>query len=159
MRTGNEERHECPTGRACAASGAQSQRTHGRQPERRYSLLRPASVCGLSARHFARAFRQSTGLSPHRWLMQLRIERARELLAARDFSLTEIALACGFADQSHFRRVFTATTGMSPACLEPHQRRVGCSDQKREPDGPKRYVTPKVKPRGFRVWFSLVMLL
>jgi transcriptional regulator GlxA family with amidase domain len=72
------------------------------------SLLRLAAECGLSARHFARAFRQSTGLSPHRWLIQYRVERARELVADRRLSLIEIALICGFADQSHFTRAFTA---------------------------------------------------
>jgi AraC family transcriptional regulator len=78
------------------------------------SLLRLAAECGLSARHFARAFRQSTGLSPHRWLIQHRVERARGLLADRRLSLTEIALVCGFADQSHFTRTFTGIVGTSP---------------------------------------------
>jgi len=55
-----------------------------------------------------------TGLSPHRWLMKRRAERARELLFNRGLSLTEIALTCGFADQSHFTRVFTAVFGTSP---------------------------------------------
>jgi transcriptional regulator GlxA family with amidase domain len=44
------------------------------------SLLRVATACGLSARHFTRAFRQSTGLSPHRWLIEYRVERAKGLL-------------------------------------------------------------------------------
>jgi AraC-like DNA-binding protein len=78
------------------------------------SLSRLATECGLSVRHFARAFRQSTGLSPHRWLIECRIERAKELLLDRRLSLTEIALICGFADQSHFTRAFTATVGISP---------------------------------------------
>ncbi len=79
------------------------------------SLLRLADECGLSVRHFTRAFRQSTGLSPHRWLMRHRVDRARMLLAeSRGLSLTEVALICGFADQSHFTRVFTAMAGISP---------------------------------------------
>lgn len=78
------------------------------------SLVRLATECGLSSRHFARAFRQSTRLSPHRWLMKCRVERARELLAKGGLSLTEIALTCGFADQSHFTRAFTAFFGTSP---------------------------------------------
>ena len=78
------------------------------------SLLQLAEECGLSARHFARAFRQSTGVSPHRWRMQYRVERARVLLAGRNLSLTQIALLCGFADQSHFTRAFTAIAGISP---------------------------------------------
>jgi AraC family transcriptional regulator len=78
------------------------------------SLADLAEECGLSARHFSRAFRQSTGLSPHRWMSQHRIERARELLTQARLSLTEISLICGFADQSHFTRVFTAFVGTSP---------------------------------------------
>lgn len=76
-----------------------------------------AKECGLSVRHFARAFRQSTGLSPHRWRMQYRVERARELLSEWKLPLTEIALMCGFADQSHFTRTFTAIVGTSPGAL------------------------------------------
>jgi AraC-like DNA-binding protein len=75
------------------------------------SLHRLAAEFGLSARHFTRAFRQSTVLSPHRWLIQHRVERARELLADRRLSLTEFALICGFADQSHFTRSSTAIIG------------------------------------------------
>lgn len=59
------------------------------------SLQRLATECGLSSGNFARAFRQSTGLSPHRWLMKCRAERAREPLAEHGLSLTEIALTSG----------------------------------------------------------------
>lgn len=77
-------------------------------------LSRLAGECGLSTRHFTRAFRRSTGISPHRWLLKYRVDHARELLNNRGLSLPEIALACGFADQSHFTRVFTAMVGVSP---------------------------------------------
>ncbi len=77
-------------------------------------LSRLADECGLSVRHFARAFRVSTGASPHYWLLQRRVEHAREMLCSRAMSLADIALACGFADQSHFTRVFTAMVGVSP---------------------------------------------
>jgi len=77
-------------------------------------LQRVAAECGLSVRHFARAFRQSTGVPPRRWLQQQRIERARGLLRDRALSLTEIAHACGFADHSRFSRAFSATMGMTP---------------------------------------------
>ncbi len=78
------------------------------------SLSRLAVECGLSVRHFTRAFRQSTGTPPHRWLLRKRVERAQELLRDSRWPLAEIALACGFADQSHFTRVFTAMVGTSP---------------------------------------------
>lgn len=77
-------------------------------------LSRLAAECGLSVRHFARAFRRSTGVPPHRWLLNHRAERARELLSNRALSLAEVAMACGFADQSHFTRVFRGIMGISP---------------------------------------------
>lgn len=77
-------------------------------------LSRLGAACGLSVRHFARAFRQSTGIPPHRWLRKHRIERAMELMNSRALPLADIALSCGFADQSHFTRVFTALVGTSP---------------------------------------------
>jgi AraC-like DNA-binding protein len=78
------------------------------------SLADLANDCGLSASHFSRAFRQSTGQSPHQWLQQRRIELAKSLLHDRNLSLSEIGLSCGFADQSHFTRVFAALVGVSP---------------------------------------------
>ena len=78
------------------------------------SLIALATECGLSVRHFARAFRQSTGTAPHRWLLEQRIDRARDLLRNSSLSLADVALACGFADQSHFTRVFTRSVNMSP---------------------------------------------
>lgn len=77
-------------------------------------LARLAAECGLSARHFARAFRQSTGVPPHKWLLRRRVDHARELLVNPALSLSDIALSCGFADQSHFTRVFKAVVGVSP---------------------------------------------
>jgi AraC-like DNA-binding protein len=77
-------------------------------------LGRVAEECGLSVRHLARAFRQSTGVPPHRWLLNRRVERAKELLPNSNLSLSDVALACGFGDQSHFTRTFTAAVRLSP---------------------------------------------
>jgi AraC family transcriptional regulator len=77
-------------------------------------LAEIATACGLSPGHFARAFRRSTGLAPHAWLLKARVEYAMTLLRQADSSLSEIALSCGFADHSHFSRVFTRQTGQSP---------------------------------------------
>lgn len=77
-------------------------------------LSRVAMECGLSVRHFSRGFRLSTGMPPHRWLLKHRLERARDLLRSRALSLSDVAALCGFADQSHFTRAFTATMGVSP---------------------------------------------
>ena len=78
------------------------------------SLERIATTCRLSVSHFARAFKHSTGLPPHQWLINARIERARTLLAKSATPLVEIAGMCGFADQSHFSRVFGRFVGASP---------------------------------------------
>jgi AraC-like DNA-binding protein len=78
------------------------------------SLAEPAAACGLSQSYFARAFKQSVGTPPHRWLLLQRVLRAKSLLRDPDRSLTDIAAASGFADQSHFTRVFTSIVGTSP---------------------------------------------
>jgi AraC-like DNA-binding protein len=73
-----------------------------------------AGACGLSVSHFSRAFHKSTGLAPHAWLLQVRVDSAKAMLRSGDASLSTIARACGFADQSHFARVFTSRVGLSP---------------------------------------------
>ena len=86
------------------------------------SLENVARECRLSASHFCRAFRQSVGASPHRWLTHRRIEAAQSLLRDGRQALAEVALACGFADQAHFTRVFTRAVGASPGAW----RRARC---------------------------------
>jgi AraC-like DNA-binding protein len=73
-----------------------------------------ARIVGLSASHFSRAFQRAAGVPPHRYVMQCRVIRARELLATTRLSLTEIALASGFADHSHFSRRFHEFMGVAP---------------------------------------------
>jgi AraC family transcriptional regulator len=73
-----------------------------------------ADACGLSVSHFSRAFRRSTGLAPHAWLLQARVEAAKAMLQKPHASLSTIARACGFADQSHLSRVFARRVGLSP---------------------------------------------
>jgi AraC-like DNA-binding protein len=82
-----------------------------------------AKACELSIRHFTRAFRGSTGMSPHRWLLQLRIEKAKSLLTNSRGMLADIALECGFADQSHFTRAFQRSMGLSPGAWQRLHRR------------------------------------
>jgi AraC-like DNA-binding protein len=78
------------------------------------SLERIAAEFDLSVGHFSRAFRISTGLPPHQWLLRQRVEAAKRLMTVRDLPLSEIAIAAGFAHQSHFTRVFSAAVGISP---------------------------------------------
>jgi AraC family transcriptional regulator len=82
--------------------------------EEELSLKQIARECRLSASHFARAFTRSTGISPHRWLMQRRVDAAKDVMLSTDFSLVEISLKCGFSDQSHFTKVFAEATGETP---------------------------------------------
>jgi AraC family transcriptional regulator len=78
------------------------------------SVADVADACRLSRSYFIRAFRETTGQTPHRWLLAQRIEHARALLASSELPLAEVAAACGFADQSHFTRVFAQGVGTSP---------------------------------------------
>jgi AraC-like DNA-binding protein len=78
------------------------------------TLQQVAAEFGLSVSHFSRAFRISTGLPPHQWLLQQRIMAAKQLMTVRDLPLSEIAISAGFANQSHFTRVFSAAVGVSP---------------------------------------------
>jgi AraC family transcriptional regulator len=78
------------------------------------SISEVANVCGLSTNYFVRAFKQTTGVPPYRWLTKQRIERAKELLQDPGRQLADIAQLCGFVDQSHFTRVFSRSEGYSP---------------------------------------------
>lgn len=72
-----------------------------------------ARVGGLSPYHLLRVFRAETGLTPHQWQVQLRINRAKALLS-KGASIADTAVAAGFTDQSHFSRTFRAVTGATP---------------------------------------------
>jgi len=78
------------------------------------SLQQIAAEFDLSVSHFSRAFRISTGLPPHQWLLRQRIKAAKQLMSVRDLPLSEIAMSAGFANQSHFTRVFSSVVGISP---------------------------------------------
>jgi AraC family transcriptional regulator len=74
-----------------------------------------ASVARLSEFHFNVAFRNSVGDSPHEYIIRRRIERAQGLMLSTDAPLKEITVECGFADQSHFTRLFRRAAGETPA--------------------------------------------
>lgn len=78
------------------------------------SLTTLAAVAERSLHHFGEAFRQSTGVPPHRFVMIRRIERAKILLLTTDMTIAQISLAVGFASQSHFAVKFRETTGIAP---------------------------------------------
>jgi AraC family transcriptional regulator len=78
----------------------------------------------LSRSYFSRAFKISTGLAPHQWLVRARIEKAQQLLLETDHPIARIALEAGFADQAHLTRTFQRLTGQSPRAWQ----RARCVD-------------------------------
>lgn len=78
------------------------------------SLAQVAEVLAMSPSHFAHAFRETTGIPPHRFVLGRRIERAKSLLRETDLSITEIAHYVGCASHSHFSVMFHRATGQSP---------------------------------------------
>lgn len=79
------------------------------------TIDRMASIACLSRYHFARAFKQAVGQSPHRYVSSKRLERAKALLIQGDRSLVDIALALNFSCQANFTRAFKQVTGQTPA--------------------------------------------
>lgn len=73
-----------------------------------------AQVLGLSQYHFSHLFKQSLGVSPYQFLLQQRIERAKQLLKQTDRSIMEIALDCGFSSHSHLSKQFRQVAGVTP---------------------------------------------
>ena len=78
------------------------------------SLEELADAAGLSLAHFSQMFRQSTGQSPHQFVLHHRVDRAKEMLRAAEMRVLDVAVACGFKNQQHFARVFRSVCGASP---------------------------------------------
>jgi AraC family transcriptional regulator len=86
----------------------------------RIRLMEVARECGLSVSHFARSFKISFGISSHQWLIQRRIEHAKQLMSQASTSLTDIAIQSGFNDQAAFTRTFHQLVGVSPGRWRRH---------------------------------------
>jgi AraC family transcriptional regulator len=78
------------------------------------SLEDMAGAAGLSITHFSQMFRESTGQSPHQFVLRRRVERAQHMLRAAEIRVLDVAVACGFKTQQHFARVFRNVCGASP---------------------------------------------
>ena len=82
--------------------------------ERDLTLVELAQSVGLSTAHFAVMFRQSTGETPHHFVLRCRMERAKEMLRTEKARILDVAVACGFKTQQHFARVFRQMYGATP---------------------------------------------
>ncbi|WP_321476209.1 AraC family transcriptional regulator [uncultured Paludibaculum sp.] len=87
-------------------------------------LARLAAISRLSEDHFARAFRESAGVPPHRYLLQRRLARARQLLETSDTPIVDIAQALGFTDQSHLTNMFRRHLGLTPGQVRAESSRL-----------------------------------
>jgi len=115
---------------AAAAHGGLSPRARRRVLElidakldERLSIVTLAEEAGLSPAHFARAFKQTLGHPPHRFLLSRRLERARRMLEDCDAALSDVAARSGFADQAHLTRLFKREFGVTPGALTRARRR------------------------------------
>jgi AraC family transcriptional regulator len=79
------------------------------------TLTSLARESGYSRAHFLRMFRAATGLTPHQYVLELRLSRAKELLSRKNSSLIDVALSCGFSSQSHMTSVFRQHLAITPA--------------------------------------------
>lgn len=86
-------------------------------PEQDWPVLRLAKVSGVCEAHFARSFKQAFGVPPHRYLLTLRLERAKTLLRETDVPITDIAFACGWNSLGSFGRTFRDVVGESPSAF------------------------------------------
>jgi len=73
-----------------------------------------ANIADLSLYHFARMFKRTLGMAPHRYVLERRVERAKAMLRSTGTSLVEISLSTGFASQSHFTSTFRRLVGPTP---------------------------------------------
>lgn len=82
--------------------------------DRDLSLVQIAEVINISPTYFASLFKRATGISPHQYVIQQRVERAKLLLTTTDLAIANVALQVGFSSQSHLTQHFKRLTGMTP---------------------------------------------
>ncbi len=104
----------------------------------RLSLSKIAEAACISRFHFARLFRARTGYSPMAWVMRLRLERAKEILAEGEICIAATAAELGFFDQSHFTRSFRRATGLPPRAFSRLARHANASRAASVPPAPPR---------------------
>ncbi len=82
--------------------------------DRDLSLVEIAGVVNISPTYFASVFKRVMGISPHQYVIQQRVERAKLMLSKTDLAIADIALEVGFSSQSHLTQQFKRLTGMTP---------------------------------------------
>ena len=82
--------------------------------DRNLSLAEIAAAINISPTYFSKLFKRATGSSPHQYMIQQRIERAKELLKTTDLAIANVALQVGFSSQSHLTQHFKRLTGVTP---------------------------------------------
>jgi AraC family transcriptional regulator len=82
--------------------------------DRDLSLFQIASIINISPTYFASLFKRATGTSPHQYVIEQRVERAKSLLSKTDMAIADIALQVGFSSQSHLTQQFKRLTGVTP---------------------------------------------
>ncbi len=92
--------------------------------EKEITLEKLGELSGYSPIHTMRVFRQETGKTPHEWLTDMRISRAKELLATSQKTLQDIAKTCGFRSDSHFKVLFKNRTGFTPGTFRKNTNTV-----------------------------------
>lgn len=82
--------------------------------DRDLSLTELAEIINNSPTYFASLFKQAMGISPHQYVIQQRVERAKTMLSKTDLAIADIALQVGFSSQSHLNQQFKRLTGVTP---------------------------------------------
>jgi AraC family transcriptional regulator len=90
-----------------------------------------ANLAGMSPHYFCELFKQSTGISPYQYSLRCRMDRAKEFLRSPQFTVRQVAEATGFADQSHFTKVFRRMVGVTPLQFRVNRPNIGFSRQLR----------------------------
>lgn len=80
-----------------------------------FSLQDVARVANLSVNHFVRSFKHETGKTPFEYLLEIKIERAKEMLRRKQLNITEVCFSCGFNNNCHFTTVFKKKVGITPS--------------------------------------------
>ena len=113
-----EEQRRYTSGRQLSMISPAIQEIDRSFTENELSVSRLASLCGISEVYFRRLFMNTFGISPKEYVIQKRMEYAKTLLSSGDFSVSEAAMLCGYAEPCHFSREFSKRVGVSPKQYE-----------------------------------------